>query len=88
MKPSKITSKAIKLQNQVYELLKPLNKKLAEVLDNESAHFVFQMGDGLCICYDDHHGLAQNACVSFIDIDELFTSNSQYANFLLEKAGI
>ena len=86
MKPSTtLIKKARILSNQIRVLLKPINIKLSEILEDESAHVVDQDGDGFCVCYGDDQA---NSCIAFMDIDKALRMTKDELLKALDGAGV
>jgi hypothetical protein len=78
--------KAVRLSTESNEILKKLNGTLSEHLEDDSAHFTIQPGDGLCICYRD----GWNAKVGFmrVSIEEFFKLSKEECFDVLDQASI
>jgi len=85
MKTSIALKKARILQDKIDALLQEHNKKLREILDDESAHFCDQPGDGWCIAY---RGGNDNAAVHFLVIDSIMEMTGKELLEAIDKAGI
>ena len=84
MKASSALNKSSIFRAKINKLIEPINKRLEEILEDDSAHITYQHGDGWCICHDDQ----KNAAISFFDIDKLLKMNKTDALKQLEKAAI
>jgi hypothetical protein len=88
MKTSSAIRQAIKLHNKINEIMRPHSRLLAEILDDDCAHFGFQPGDGCVVVY---RGGSDNASVTLlnINIDALMLiDEKEKAIEILDRAGI
>ena len=86
MKASTAIKKATELEFKVKALLDPVSKKLAEILDDDCVHIVYQEGDGMCVAY---RGGMDNSAINFIDdVDELLMLSKEDLLIELDKSGI
>ena len=86
MKTSTALHKAFELQKKIDKLLEPHNKRIADLLGDDCAHFAYQASDGFVIAY---RGGKDNAAVSFIDIDAIMDMDDKNEILaIIDKAGI
>lgn len=84
MKPSMALKEARLHANKVKALLRPIDERLREILEDDIAHIVDQAGDGFCICYGEH----ANAALCFLDIDAALRMTKDELLEALDRAGI
>lgn len=71
---------------KINELLYPISNRLAEVLDDSSAHIGFQASDGMVVVY---RGGQDNASIAMLpDFDELLKLDKDLLLEKLDEAGI
>lgn len=85
MKTSVALKRATALHNKIDDLLQDHSLRLRQILDDESAHFCYQPGDGWCIAY---RGGNDNAAVALLDIDAVMEMSGQDFLDAIDDAGI
>jgi hypothetical protein len=85
MKTSVALKKATDLNNKIDALLLDHSYRLRQILNDDSAHFCYQPGDGWCIAY---RGGNDNAAVSLLDIDAVMELSGEEFLAAIDEAGI
>lgn len=86
MKAAVAIKKAWELNQKIEKLTNPISEKVAEILDDDCAHIVYQAGDGMCVAY---RGGMDNAAIEFMnDFDGLLKLNKEELLEELDRAGI
>ena len=68
MKAETALKKALQHLIKIEELIEPINSRLADILEDQSAHVLYQAGDGFVVSY--REGL-DNAGIDSLDMDSL-----------------
>lgn len=82
--PSQILANAEIYRKSMEAELDKINHRIALKLREDYAHFVYQGGDGWCICYAD----GRNALINGEDLNQLFTMKKKEALAFLEERRI
>lgn len=88
VKASEAIRKADELNNQICDLLGPVNERLTKLLGGDYPTEVFLQTDGWCILFSDEESDCHNASLSDIDIDKLLKMNKKDALKILQKNSI